>query len=46
LIEDFHRAVDNLGELLRSSDEMRALAAHELAGRTIRLVQIIAIAQH
>jgi hypothetical protein len=40
LIEDFHQAVDDLGELLRSSDEMRELAARELDGRTVRLVPI------
>jgi hypothetical protein len=40
LIEDFREAVDNLGALLRSTDEMRDLAAAELAGRTVRLVPI------
>ena len=40
LIEDFREAVDNLGALLRSTDEMRELAARELDGRTVKLVPI------
>jgi hypothetical protein len=40
LIADFYAAVDNLGELLRSTPEMRALASSELAARTIRLIPV------
>ncbi len=44
VIDDFRWAVDTLGELLRSTDEMRELAAAELAGRTIRLIPITVVA--
>lgn len=40
LISDFYEAVDNLGDLLRSTPEMRALASLELGGRTIRLITV------
>ena len=44
LIADFRAAVDNLGEHLRSTPQLRELARVELEGRTVRLKPIIVLA--